>query len=387
MGKIIGNTITTPYSQISNVKDIFTVYIRYTGSGLSSDKTRTEIKEAYDAGKTIVATNGEFFMNLVEAYPMGKDFTFSCVIGYTLIQWRIHSDDNGSDVITESWNTTELLSNKTENMIDNTEKINHSNYPTTQAVTDYVDFTLVSWGGGTDMFIVHITYTGAGTAICDKTATEITTAYNEGKIIIVTDGTIVANMIEAYPIDKEFGFTYADRVYSNLWYISDNGDNGAIVTISLRELERVDNKSTEMLYDELINHTTYPTTLAVKDYVDNTVSNQVNSQISSLKPTIIYSVTNNTLTLKSNQRAILGDISTLILSVPSLSTSQYATYESEFCFKSGETATTLTYPASSIIWRGDDCDEYGDFVPEPNTNYEISVRAIGTEFVARVGAY
>ena len=62
-------------------------------------------------------------------------------------------------------------------------------------------------------------------------------------------------------------------------------------------------------------------------------------------------------------------------------------YHSNFCFKSGEPATSLSYSAKSIIWVGDDCDADGDFVPEANTRYEVCVKKLGNDIVARVGAY
>lgn len=119
-----------------------------------------------------------------------------------------------------------------------------------------------------------------------------------------------------------------------------------------------------------------------KDYVANAIN--------ALSPTIITSVNNNTLVLANNQEARLGMLSTLILSIPDNIT---ALYESEFSFNSGTTATTLTYPATPVTWRGDDCDEEGLFAPEANTNYEVSIKCMGFNadgtpiVLARVGAY
>ena len=67
--------------------------------------------------------------------------------------------------------------------------------------------------------------------------------------------------------------------------------------------------------------------------------------------------------------------------------------DSYLSFTSGETPTSLTYPASTIKWVGVDCDADGDFIPSANTNYEISVRTVNKDssgkaiIVARVGVY
>ena len=106
--------------------------------------------------------------------------------------------------------------------------------------------------------------------------------------------------------------------------------------------------------------------------------------------TIITEITNDTLVLESKQEARLGEISTLILMMP---TEVDLSYESEFSFTSGATPTTLTYSSTPITWRGDDCDADGEFVPETNTNYEIGVKCLSVSengdvtVVARVGAY
>lgn len=61
-------------------------------------------------------------------------------------------------------------------------------------------------------------------------------------------------------------------------------------------------------------------------------------------------------------------------------------YNCEFTFASGETATNLNYSSTPIIWRGDDCDDEGAFIPETNTTYEVSVKNLGVSgIVARVG--
>ena len=244
-----------------------------------------------------------------------------------------------------------------------------------------------------DIFFVTITQDATTTLFsADKTITEIKAAYDEGKVIVATDGFRVMNLSAVYPAGGgEFLFTCIDESNYYAWYLYSDGGEGVSVSFFSVALESKSNKTEDMLSNSgVINNIKYPTTAAVAAYVDDRASkiySSIQYQIEALAPTVIYSVTNDTLTLNPNQKAILGEVSTLVLSLPSLGISEYATYESEFSFKSGEPATTLTYPASSIIWRGDDCDEFGDFVPESNTNYEVNITAIGMDFVARVGAY
>lgn len=124
------------------------------------------------------------------------------------------------------------------------------------------------------------------------------------------------------------------------------------------------------------NKTTYAFTTSttsrtvVKEYVN--------------KQSITKTVTSNTLVLNHNQDARLGELTTLILSMP---TSYSDFYESEFSFLSGATATTLTYSSTPLIFVGDDVDSDGSFIPEPNTLYEVSVKNLGTNgIIARVGS-
>ena len=57
-------------------------------------------------------------------------------------------------------------------------------------------------------------------------------------------------------------------------------------------------------------------------------------------------------------------------------------------FKSGTTAPTISYSSDDFKFVGDDCDSAGDFIPQPNTGYEISFKQLGYGYiVARVGAF
>lgn len=64
------------------------------------------------------------------------------------------------------------------------------------------------------------------------------------------------------------------------------------------------------------------------------------------------------------------------------------TYESSLIFESGESATVLSYTADSIKFVGDDCDTEGDFIPQTNKGYEVSIKNLGyNRIIARVGAF
>lgn len=103
---------------------------------------------------------------------------------------------------------------------------------------------------------------------------------------------------------------------------------------------------------------------------------------------IITEITDNTLLLANRQEARLTstDVETLTVTMPETVPSDY---ESAFSFKSGATATVFSYSSLPIVWKGDDCDSEGNFIPVANTSYEINVKRVGTEseIIARVGAY
>jgi len=101
------------------------------------------------------------------------------------------------------------------------------------------------------------------------------------------------------------------------------------------------------------------------------------------KPTLNTSSTTS-LVLEHNQEAHLGEITTLTLSMPEKIDTLYW---SSFCFASGESAASLTYSDTPIIWVGDDCNADGKFTPVSNTKYEVNIKKLGDDIVARVGAY
>ena len=108
--------------------------------------------------------------------------------------------------------------------------------------------------------------------------------------------------------------------------------------------------------------------------------------------TIQTAVTNNTLILAGGTETQLlsSDTASLTLTIPATISNSY---ECAFSFKSGATATTLVYAATPITWRGTDCDADGDFTPQANVSYEVSIKCLGKDadnnpvVVARVGAF
>jgi hypothetical protein len=101
--------------------------------------------------------------------------------------------------------------------------------------------------------------------------------------------------------------------------------------------------------------------------------------------TSILITSESSLILTHNQEARLGEIATLTLSMPETIDDLYW---SSFCFASpASNATSISYSGEPIIWCGDDCDADGSFIPEANTKYEVHIKKLGADIVARVGAY
>lgn len=99
----------------------------------------------------------------------------------------------------------------------------------------------------------------------------------------------------------------------------------------------------------------------------------------------ISNVTISNITLNNNNEYRMQSTASLNLALPLTIPDDY---ECSLVFESGATATVLSYPADSIKFIGDDCDAEGDFIPEANTGYEISVKNLGFDrVVARVGAF
>lgn len=106
------------------------------------------------------------------------------------------------------------------------------------------------------------------------------------------------------------------------------------------------------------------------------------------KFSISYSLSGDTLYLNNNKDVqLLNPIYEMVISVPEYIEDDF---QSSFCFTSGDTIS-LSFSGDPIIWRGDDCDSEGAFVPQPNTMYEVSIRRVNTStldepiVVARVG--
>ena len=235
--------------------------------------------------------------------------------------------------------------------------------------------------------IVNVTLNSNGTAIADRNGVEIATAFNEGRNIIIRDDYAVFSLIAMYDAGlPSYGEAwFANINETNLRILWCMGDSWGYADYTL---EHAVNKVKTL--DQNNTHSQYPSAKAVVDYVldiAGKVSTGLSYDINLLKPTVITSITNDTLLLNYNQEARLGELTTLILSIPEITAELYSTYESEFSFRSSETPTTLTYSSTPIVWRGDDCDELGDFVPEANTSYEVSIKRLGSDVIARVGAY
>jgi len=88
------------------------------------------------------------------------------------------------------------------------------------------------------------------------------------------------------------------------------------------------------------------------------------------------STASDTLLLKHNQDARLGEILNLVLSIPSVVDERYESY---FTFISGQIPPTLTYSSTPIRWSGDDVDYDGIFVPEAGKTYEVAIKYLGDD--------
>lgn len=105
--------------------------------------------------------------------------------------------------------------------------------------------------------------------------------------------------------------------------------------------------------------------------------------------TNIYSVDDNTEYLLIGNGAIIGTL-TLDFGNVSPLVESYASYIS---FKTGDTPPTVAINGSgfTVVFKGDDCNSEGSFIPAANKKYEVALKRVGTVdnkpyIVARVGA-
>ena len=102
-----------------------------------------------------------------------------------------------------------------------------------------------------------------------------------------------------------------------------------------------------------------------------------------------YAVNDNTEYLLIGSGAITGTL-TLDFGNVSPLTDSYASYIS---FETGDTPPTVAINGShvTVIFKGDDCNSEGNFIPAANKKYEVALKRVGTVdnkpyIVARVGA-
>ncbi len=109
--------------------------------------------------------------------------------------------------------------------------------------------------------------------------------------------------------------------------------------------------------------------------------NSIKSKVGTLSqyaklPYLSQNITADTLVLNHNRETRLGEIATLVLSMP---TAIDERYESYFTFISGNMPTTLIYSSTPIRWSGDDVSYDGIFIPEANKMYEVAVKYLGND--------
>ena len=232
---------------------------------------------------------------------------------------------------------------------------------------------------------VTLTVDASGAPIADKTFKEIKKALDDNKNVYIkstTEGATILGAVTLYSDNILYAYWFDPSWYGGYRTIIES-DN----TITINEIRLID---TIIGNENVVDSP--PTVNAVAEYVTAKTVTKMD------KPTVLTPSGISELILENNQEARLGKLEaghTLALHVPltdSMLSGQDA-YSSYFNFTSGDTAPTLTYASSPIVWRGDDCDEEGLFIPEANANYEVSVRYLGTDsegnpvVVARVGAY
>ena len=102
-----------------------------------------------------------------------------------------------------------------------------------------------------------------------------------------------------------------------------------------------------------------------------------------------YAVNDNTEYLLIGNGAITGTLTLNFGNVSPL-TDSYASYIS---FETGDTPPTVAINGShvTVVFKGDDCNSEGNFIPAANKKYEVALKRVGTVdnkpyIVARVGA-
>lgn len=232
---------------------------------------------------------------------------------------------------------------------------------------------------------VALTVDASGAPIVDKTFEEIKKALDDNKNVYIKstiEDTTILGAVTLYS-DNILSAYWFDPLWYNGYRTTIESDN----TITIDEIRLID---TIIGNENVVD--TPPTVNAVAEYVTAKTVTKMD------KPTVLTLSGISELVLENNQEARLSKLEaghTLALHVPltdSMLSGQDA-YTSCFTFTSGDIAPTFVYSSNPIVWRGDDCDEEGLFIPESNTSYEISVRYLGVDsdnnpiIVARVGAY
>ena len=108
--------------------------------------------------------------------------------------------------------------------------------------------------------------------------------------------------------------------------------------------------------------------------LDNSLKSKINGKADGFA--INTSVTNNTLLLSDKTETYLVEnaVANLTLTMPE---NMGIGYRCAFGFKSGQTATDITFPQYEISWSGADCNSSKQFLPMPNTIYVVGVKCIG----------
>lgn len=172
--------------------------------------------------------------------------------------------------------------------------------------------------------------------------------------------------------------TQREALLNKAQELLNNGDiDGG--NVEMEKITEMDNAYDAFAKSQVDNNSvdSIPSTAGVVNYVGRKLNEKLD------KPSLIQP-TRNTLLLNHNQEAQFEELAELTILMPD---SIDELYWSSFCFACGTEPTSIAYPSEPIIWVGDDSDSEGNFVPEPNTRYEIGIKKLGNDIVARVGAY